>query len=269
MLGRKVALGLSVCALFVISGLIGCSKNDEHTGLSSGTVTIHMTDAPMAVQAINLVVTEVSINPSGNGSDQGWEVLRSDTMNVDLLTLQNGVFTTLATGRVPSGTYDQVRLKLGAGSTITVDGVTHPLTVPSGMQSGLKIVGPFSVPSGGTVDLALDFDASRSIVLTGSGTYMLKPVVRVMPTSIAGSIRGQVLPTTTQTTVYAIETPADTVGSAMTGTDGRFSVNVLPAGTYSLAFHPSAGFSDTTLAGVVVTSGHSTDVGTVQLNPIP
>jgi len=266
MLGRKFAMGVPVCALFVISAFVGCSKNDDHTGPSSGTVVLHMTDAPKAVQAVNLVITEVSINPSGNGSDNGWEVLRSDSMNVDLLSLQNGVFTTLASGRVAAGTYDQVRLKLGAGSTIMVDGVTYPLTVPSGMQSGLKIIGPFTVPNGGTADISLDFDASRSIIQTGNGTYILKPVVRVMPTSIAGSIQGQVLPTTTQTTVFAIQA-AYTVGSAVTGTNGNFAVSVLPAGTYSVAFHPSTGFRDTTLTGVNVTSGHATNVGTVQLTP--
>ena len=51
----------------------------------------------------------------------------------------------------------------------------------------------------------------------------------------------------------------------MTGTDGRFTISVLPAGTYSVAFHPSVDYRDTTLTAVNVTSGHSTDVGTVQL----
>ena len=264
MLGRKFALGLPVCALIVTLALFGCSKTDDHTGPSSGTVTIHMSDAPKAVDAVNLVITEVAVNPSGNSDDRGWEVLRTDSMNVDLLSLQNGVFTTLATGRVAAGTYSQVRLKLGAGSTVTVDGVTYPLTVPSGMQSGLKIVGTFQVPNGGAVDISLDFDASRSIIQTGAGTYILKPVVRVMPTNIAGSIRGQVLPATTQTTVYAIQA-ADTVGSALTNSNGAFVVSVLPTGTYSVAFHPSADFRDTTLVGVNVISGQSTNVGTVQL----
>jgi len=265
MLGRNFALGLPLCALIAFSAIVGCSKNDDKTGPSTGTVTLHMTDAPKAVQAVNLVITQVAVNPSGNGADNGWEVLRTDSMNVDLLTLQNGVFTTLATGRVAAGSYDQVRLKLGAGSTVTVDGAVYPLTVPSGMQSGLKIVGPFTVPAGGTADISLDFDASRSIIQTGAGTYILKPVIRVMPSSIAGSISGQVLPTTTLTTVYAIQAP-DTVGSAIT-TNGNFVVSVLPAGTYSLAFHPSASYRDTTLTSVNVTAGNTTNVGTVQLTP--
>jgi hypothetical protein len=269
--GRYITTTLVCAALLCLFTLVGCS-NDDESGPSTGTVTIHMTDAPAieGVDAVNLNVIGVSIKQSSDESDQGWETLRSDSMNVNLLTLQNGVFTTLATGRVAAGTYEQVRLKLGAGSTIVVDGVTHPLTVPSGMQSGLKIVGPFTVPSGSGVDLALDFDASRSIILTGSGTYMLKPVVHVMTFAQMGQIKGRVLPTDVTTSVFATMAN-DTLGSAVTGTDGRFQISVLSAGTYQVRFDPPAAYFDTTLVNVGVTAGHTTDVGDVQLttNPTP
>lgn len=181
MRGRYLTTTLACAALLCLFTFVGCSENDS-TNPSTGTVTIHMTDAPAIdnVNAINLNVTEISVKMSGDQSEQGWDVLRTDSLNVDLLNLQNGVFTTVATGRVAEGDYQQVRLKLGAGSTIVVDGVTHPITVPSGMQSGLKLVGPFHVPGGSGVDLALDFDASRSIHETGSGVFIMSPVVHMM-----------------------------------------------------------------------------------------
>lgn len=269
MRGRNFTTGLALAALvFTFAVVAGCSNNDETTGPGTGTVTLRMTDAPAAIDAVNLVITQVSVNQSSSDAESGWEVLRTDTMDVDLLTLQNGVFTTLATGRVASGPYQQVRLKLGTGSTVVVDGVTHPLTVPSGMQSGLKIVGPFNVPSGGVVDVALDFDAARSIFQTGNGTWMLKPVVHVLPMTQAGSIKGHVLPETASTSVFAMQA-TDTLGTAVTGVDGRFMISVLPAGTYSLHFDAPAAYRDSTIAGVNVTAGHTTDVGDVTLTPIP
>ena len=63
---------------------------------------------------------------------------------------------------MPAGHCTQIRLKLGAGSNVVVDGVTYPLTVPSGLQSGYKLVGEFDVPASGLVELALDLDAARS-----------------------------------------------------------------------------------------------------------
>ena len=268
MRGRYITTTLLCTALICLFTILGCS--DDETSPSTGTVAIHMTDAPAVegVDAVNLNIIQVSIKASGDESDQGWEVLRSDSMNVDLLHLQNGVFTTLATGRVAAGPYEQVRLKLGAGSTVVVNGVTYPITVPSGMQSGLKLVGPFTVPGGSGVDVALDFDASRSIILTGSGTYMLKPVVHVMAMSQAGSIKGRVLPTDVATNVYAMMA-TDTLGTALTGLDGRFQISVLSAGTYQVLFDPPDAYRDTTLANVVVTAGHQTDVGDVSLTPNP
>lgn len=279
----------SIFALLAIAltiGVIaGCSPNPA--GMSYGTVNVHMTDAPGDFESVNLVITQVSAHLGGDSFDDesdttetdttqtdnsGWIVLNGTPATYDLLTLQNGVFVTIGTAQVPAGHYTQVRLKLGAGSTVTVDGVVHPLTVPSGMQTGLKLIGPFDVPAGGTVDIALDFDAARSIHQSGAGSYTLKPTVKVVPFTPSpppnptGTIQGLVSPAGTETTIYALQAP-DTLGSTAALADGRFTFQALAAGVYSLAFHPASGFRDTTLAAVNVTASDTTDVGTVVLTP--
>jgi len=250
----------------------------------SGTMRVRMTDKPGPdhVDAVNLVVTEVSVRAeagtvAGSDSDTvavsdegGWQVLSSTAKTYDLLALQNGVFTTIGEGSLPAGTYSQIRLKLGAGSTVVVDGVTYPLKVPSGMQSGLKLNGTFVVPGGGNTDVGLDFDASRSLVHTGNGQWILKPVVRVVPISSppvsAGAIHGIVQPSSVATAVFAIQAP-DTIGRADTGADGSFTISVLPPGGYTVAFHPAMGYRDTTLTNVVVTAGQTAELDTVRLSP--
>src|SRR5262249_3681515 len=144
-------------------------------------------------------------------SSGGWRTLSTTTNTFDLMKLQNGVFTTIGEGALPAGDYTQIRLKLGAGSTVVVDGTTFSLKVPSGMESGLKLVGNFNVPPGGTTDVGLDFDASRSLHETGSGQWMLKPVVKAFTMTAAGSVRGIVLPDSLVTSVFAIQAP-DTLG---------------------------------------------------------
>jgi uncharacterized protein DUF4382/carboxypeptidase family protein len=181
------------------------------------------------------------------------------------MKLQNGVFTTIGEASLPAGTYTQIRLKLGAGSNVVVDGTTLPLKVPSGMQSGLKLIGTFNVPPGGTTDVGLDFDASRSLHETGSGQWMLKPVVKAFTMTAAGSIHGIVVPDSVATSVVAIQ-PPDTLGSAQTGAGGQFTISVLAPGSYSLAFHPAEGFRDTTLTNIMVTVGTTTEVDTVRLS---
>jgi uncharacterized protein DUF4382 len=161
---------LAACAI------LGCSANPNRTAL--GHVDLRLTDAPGDFDQVNVVVTGVSIHRDGSG----WESIQEDTTTFDLLTLQNGVSTTLASSDVPSGHYTQVRLVVGDGSNVVVQGVSHPIQIPSGMETGIKLVGSFDVPAGGTIQVTLDFDAAHSIVQKPDGSYLLKPVIRVTPT---------------------------------------------------------------------------------------
>jgi hypothetical protein len=262
---------LALAAVVALLAVAGCSA--KPTATTSGTVRVRMTDAPGVYDAVNLVVNQVAIHRGpidslGQGgtmdSTSGWEILSDRAATYDLLKLRNGLFVTLAEGLAPAGHYTQIRLKLGAGSNVVVDGVTYPLTVPSGMQSGFKLVGEFDVPASGLVEVALDFDAARSIHQTGSGKYMLKPTCRVMPMYDVGGIAGTLVPDSTAAQVYAIS-GTDTVATGMPALDGHFLLTLLKAGTYTLAIHPEAGFRDTSLAGVSVVAQQVTQLGDVQL----
>jgi hypothetical protein len=170
---------------------------------------------------------------------------------------------------VPAGTYDQVRLKLGPNNTIVVDGVTHALKVPSGQESGYKLFGRFEVPVEGAVDIGIDFDAARSVHETGSGMWILRPVARIVPVQVTGSIHGTVSPASATSWVYAM-VGADTVTSTMTGSDGGFTLALLPEGDYAVHIVPTVeGFRDTTLSPVHVMAGQTTELGTVDLTGTP
>lgn len=265
--------------LFLVAlaiGLLAAAGCSTHSPVSStqGTVRITMTDAPGDFDAVNLVVTQVAIHrglPDSletegmEDSVSGWEILSDTPATYDLLALRNGVFTTIAEGLVPAGHYTQIRLKLGPGSNVVVDGTTHPLTVPSGLQSGYKLVGEFDVPASGLVELALDFDAARSVHQTGNGRYMLKPTVRVMPTYDVGGIRGTIVPDSTAAWVYAIA-GTDTIATTMPALDGSFAIMLLKPGSYDVAIDVEAPLRDTTLAGVMVTAQNVTELGEILLD---
>ena len=268
---------LAFVALVALLATVGCSTSPTSPtslgSLNSGTVRIRMTDAPGPFDAVNLVVNEVAIHRGlpdslemGGMSDSlgGWEVLSSRTATYDLMKLRNGLFATLAQGLAPAGHYTQVRLKLGAGSNLVVGGVTYPLTVPSGMQSGYKLVGEFDVPASGLVEVGLDFDAARSIHQTGSGVYLLRPTCRVLPMFDVGGIAGRIVPDSTAAVVYAIA-GVDTLAAGFPALDGNFVLTLLKAGTYTVAIHPEAAYRDTSLAGVIVTAQQITQLGDVQL----
>jgi hypothetical protein len=110
----------------------------------------------------------------------------------------------------------------------------------------------------------LDFDASRSIVKTGSGKYILKPVIRTSLDAIGGSIKGYVLPDSINTAVYAIQ-GADTITGTYTS-NGSYMVKGLNAGSYTLAFIPAdSSYKSQNVTGVNVTTNSVTTVDTVRL----
>jgi len=194
-----------------------------------------------------------------------WHRIDATAGIVDLLDLQNGVFKTLATGRVPAGVYNQVRLKLGPSNSIVVDGVEQPLKVPSGQSSGYKLFGRFEVPVEGNVDVGIDFDAARSVHQTGNGMWILRPVARIYEISTTGRIHGRVDPGAAVSWVYAMQ-GADTIAATRSAGDGGFTLALLPPGDYAVHITPTLeGFRDTTLSPVHVEAGHTTELGVIVL----
>lgn len=264
---RRLFQGLAAGAIGLALLAAGCSS-DHTTRAGVGRVQVFMTDAPAAVDAVNLVVRAVAVhNSAAADSVEGWETLRSDSTTVDLIALRGGVLSSLAIANVPAGHYTQVRLLLGPGSTVVVDGVTHPLVIPSGLQSGLKLVGSFDVPDGGAVDITLDWNAASSVFQTGTGTWMLNPVVRFIVMSNAGTIIGTLSPANGAVAIRAIQAPDTLQTTVASASTGHFTLAALPAGSYTVSFEAAAGFRDTTLTGIAVTAGGTTDLGTVMMTP--
>jgi hypothetical protein len=79
---------------------------------------------------------------------------------------------------VPAGAYDMVRLVVSSGSVV-LGGQTYPLTIPSGAQSGVKLRYALDLSADMATTVTLDFDGAASVVETGKGAYLLKPVLSV------------------------------------------------------------------------------------------
>ena len=111
-----------------------------------------------------------------------------------------------------------------------------------------------------------DFDAARSIVVTGNNQFILKPVIRVYTKAISGSIGGIVLPPAADPWVYVLN-GNDTVASAKPDTlNGSFMVNGLAAGSYAVSIDGNNNFGDTLYNNVDVSVGNVTDIGTTLLH---
>jgi hypothetical protein len=261
---KKILTYSSAILIVALSIFIGCKKDGNDTVGGSTKVQVRMTDAPGDFDEINLSVKEIVLISEGKPyvmtSTRGtFNILdyRIGTNNPDIL---------VATGEMPSGEVTEVRLVLNDGSTIVENGVQKALRTPSGQSSGIKVKlnNNLSLEPGATYSLVLDFDAAKSIVSLGNGGYLLKPVVRGVTIATSGLVSGFVMPLASHPEILVIK-GTDTVGTIADPLTGKFTIGGLAAGTYSVKFAPVAGYRDSTITNVNVTTGQNTNLGTVTL----
>ncbi|MDZ7769936.1 MAG: DUF4382 domain-containing protein [Woeseiaceae bacterium] len=83
----------------------------------------------------------------------------------------------------------------GAGSYIKMsDGGVYNLYIPSGAETGLKLVSGFTVPVNGSADFTVEFDLMKSITAPPglSPNVILRPALRLVNDVDAGALTGSV-----------------------------------------------------------------------------
>lgn len=248
--------------LFVILfSIISCSDDTDNGG--TATVNVKLTDGPAMYDAVNIDVQRIEINANGN-----WVPINFPNPGIfNILDFKNGLDTALGQAVLPAGNVSQMRMILGPDNSIVVDGVTYPLQTPSAQQSGLKFNWNQTLVAGGAYNVWIDFDAGRSVVKTGNGSYILKPVIRTFSELTDGQIKGYVLPAASQPIVHVISA-TDTIATALPNPDGFFMFRGLPQGTYKVSYDAenSTGYMDESINDVNVVFGQVNDLGTKTLH---
>jgi hypothetical protein len=224
----------------------GCSSSESP---GTGQVTVLLTDSPLAsVQSAMVWVSKVYLIGGTDPAGPQYTITTTPA-SYDLLSLQGGVTAALGTATIPTGTYSQMRLVVDSAYIKLAGGVTFPsgsdsamLTVPSGMQTGIKVTfaAPVQITPGQTI-LVADFSVAQSFVLTGPAGAptgaLFNPVIHATAENVAGSIAGTVTPASAEAAVYAIfNATGDTLGrdSADVST-GAYKIWFLPPGAYTVS----------------------------------
>ena len=186
----------------------GGSSNDE-----VGTVSMSLTDAMSnEFNAVCVTIDDVQVHMKGNGiGNNSWESVSAPNLpkTFNLYDLTNGVREEIGLADLAIGDYTQMRLIIG---TVPDDGINelgeaHPyanyvidtndnyqeLKIPSGINTGIKIVHGFTISTDQTTELILDFNAEKSVIVAGNtGIWHLKPTIKVGSTEELSIIRGKV-----------------------------------------------------------------------------
>ncbi|HKZ38788.1 MAG TPA: DUF4382 domain-containing protein [Chryseolinea sp.] len=258
----KIARILSLCCLVIV--VTSCGEDED-----KARIVVRLTDSPGDYEAVNVDIQDIQVNSNSNGED-GWKSLANVNKGIyNLLELTNGTETVLTSAEYPTGKIGQIRLVLGSNNSVTIDGASYTLETPSSQQSGLKLLLNADLTNGITYAILLDFDAALSIVKTGSGKYVLKPVIKVVSEALDGAIAGKVLPAELNVAVFAIS-GTDTVSTSyVPAGSSDFFLGGLATGSYSVSFDPGelSNYQGKILENTSVTVGSITQAGTVELQP--
>ncbi|AEG91263.1 DUF4382 domain-containing protein [Ramlibacter tataouinensis] len=231
-------------AAVVLAALAACGGSDDG---ATGTLLLSLTDAPACgYDKVHVTVEKIRVHRSGSAAEGegGWsEITLAAPKRIDLLSLTNGALEDLGQVSLPAGRYTQLRLVLAEnrGATPLANAVLPsgsttevPLATPSAQQSGLKVKVDMDVAAGRTSGFVIDFDACKSIVATGAGGYLLKPVLRVMART-ANGVSGVVEPAIANgSTTVSLQKDGVAVRSTVPAADGRFLLQPVEPGTYTL-----------------------------------
>lgn len=191
MLNTKITQTFTV--VFVCSSfLLSACDND---GGGQGQVNIAITDAPVdGADAVWITFDGVTIKPE-QGDALSYVIDPPQKLN--LMSLSGNNSTVLLNESISAGRYSWIRLSIddSDNSTYLINSTgTHSLSIPSGNQTGLKLNRSFTVDADGITAFTIDFDLRKSVHMTGTGSYMMRPTLRIVETSQAGSISGSIDP---------------------------------------------------------------------------
>ena len=172
---------------------IACSSSSTSPS-SASVLNMMIKDAPFSdAKALLVTFSEVSAHASGGD----WKTLpfagtpAPTTRTCDLKKLETAQ-DVLGTGTLVAGHYTQVRLVVSSAAIYFDNPSSGPacattipapagnfaqVTIPSGE---VKLNREFDVPAAGATTMLVDFKGDQSVNLTGSGTYMMSPVIAVV-----------------------------------------------------------------------------------------
>ena len=186
--------------------LLGACGGSGGGGGETGRLSLGVTDAPVD-EASSVVVqfSGVAFKRAG-AAPEVVQNLTPSPRQLDLSQYQGGRAALLLDGvTLPAGDYQWIRLivdnepAVRDSYIVLTGGEECELRVPSGAESGLKLMRGFTLPADGSVALTVDFDLRKSIHAPPgqrSGDcavgYLMRPTLRLVDDANVGAIAGRV-----------------------------------------------------------------------------
>ena len=208
---KRCAFGILVASAVVLAGCGGSGPELDETA-STGFLSLGVSDGPIhSAQKVCITFNEIELKSASETTIITLDPVRK----VNLLDFQGAnAAPLLIDEEVTAGDYQWMRLGIdavrgsngglgdsggmdcdGDASYIVMDDeMVYNLYVPSGANTGLKLVSGFTVPVNGSPDFTAEFDLARSITAPPGldPDVVLRPVIRLVNNIDVGTLAGVV-----------------------------------------------------------------------------
>jgi hypothetical protein len=208
---KRCAFGVLAASAVVLAGCGGSGPELDETA-STGFLSLGVSDGPLHdARKVCITFDEIELK---SGSET--TIIELDPVRkINLLEFQGTDFAPLLVNEeVSARDYQWMRLGIDAvrGTLVNAGDITGTqcdgdasyivmkddrvfnLYVPSGADTGLKLVSGFTIPAGGSPDFTAEFDLARSITAPPGldPDVVLRPVIRLVNNVDVGSLAGVV-----------------------------------------------------------------------------
>lgn len=203
----------TLSCLLVVAGC-GGSYSEPPPVEETGFLTLSVSDGPVH-EAEKVCITFDSVEFKPADDVQSFTIILDPPEKIDLLDFQGAnAAPILEREELAAGAYEWVRLGVdaslgsngGAGDTggdacdgeasyiVMNGGTVHNIFVPSGDQTGLKLVAGFTIPVNGLINVTADWDLMKSVTAPPglAPDVILKPTVRLVDNVQVGTLSGTV-----------------------------------------------------------------------------
>lgn len=211
---RGAGLGLAA----TVAAMLTACGSDGAPSTNTGTLNLSVSDTPIKDAAkVCIKFDGVQLKKDDEGP---WiDIDFDDPVVINLLANQGAVSETLVSAEVEAGTYAMIRLNVDAvtgngagvgdadptdpvcadeenGSYLLTDtGALFNIWVPSGDQTGLKLIKDIIIPVNGSGNYTAEWDLGMSFVAPpglGTAEAIMKPVIKLVANNEVGTLNGTV-----------------------------------------------------------------------------
>jgi hypothetical protein len=252
--------------------MVSCKKElSAGAGINSvppgqNALKIMLTDDPSQVfDSIFIDIRKVEVRVIDSTGAEHWDSLTIRTGVYNILNFRNGLDTLLASGFVPNGRVDKIRVTLGTNNYVMLNGVTTPLVIPAGQNIiTVSIDDDVDHDDSNHLRTWLDFDGQGSIQLH-NGKLELKLHLGHFSNHNSGELEGKIKPSAAFPVVVKAVSGTDTL-TAIPEREGEFKIRGIRTSTATLIITPSNGYKDSVINNIQIRQGNDTDLGNIVLH---